>query len=191
MSKIISILLLATIASTLCHDEFLKTVNGAVEVVAKDVEDLVVGFYSGLGIFSSLPHQKDCINKAIDPVIVEKIQDIVSHIKALTPKSDFVAVMRQISGDVTFLLTRFQETQKSCVDLVGDYKVVFHQLVTYISNPEYIQKIGQHAILNIGGFTDRAQQAVDAFKVQNFLAAGNIIGDLIHFGLFWDFKVQF
>ena len=197
MSKIVSLILLATIASSLCHGGFLVEVEEkpttamSIPKWAVDTEQFVVGLYSGIGLFANLPHQNDCINSALDPEIYNRVLDVANLLISLNAKSDFFDVFKKVAEDVAVLITKFQQTQTSCVPLVGDYKLVFEQLVTYITNAEYLQKVSEHALLNIGGFSERGQKAVDAIKTGNFFEAGRLIGDIVNFGLFWDFKVKF
>lgn len=191
MSKIVSIILLATIASTLCHGGFLEVRSdngmGDFPAVVKATEEFVAGFYSGLRLFDALPHQQDCVNNVTDPMIVQKVLEVVNQLKGINLHSDFIAVFRQVAEDVAMLFSKFEETKIACVAFEGDFKVVFDQLKTYITSAEYLQKVGQHAMLNIGGFTERGQQAAEAIKAQNYSEAGRLFGDIINFALFWNF----
>jgi hypothetical protein len=194
MSKIVSLIILATIASSLCHGGFLVQVEEPVTSIPKwvvNTEQFVVGLYSGVGLFANLPHQQACINSAFDQEIYNRILDVANVLAGLNSKSDFFAVFKQVAEDVAVLLSKFQQTQTTCVPLAGDYKEVFTQLLSYITNPEYLQKVSEHALFNIGGFQERAQKTTDAIKAGNFSEAGRLIGDIVNFALFWDFKVKF
>ena len=194
MSKIIaSLVILAIISSTMCKEEGLKFLaeevhEDAVSLPIHEIENFMKGFYSGLNLFNNLTHQDECFIEATDPEIVNSAVEIYRIFQNLTLHSDFTKVVKEVSEKAIVVITKIGEAQSSCARFGGDLSARGVQIVNFLKDPEYIQKITTHTYMHITGFIERVNHGVVSAKDGDFHASGYAFGDLINFGFFWNFN---
>jgi hypothetical protein len=194
-SKIIySLLILAILSSTFCKQEGLKFLaevkqdNNEFQFPVNDTLRFVNGFAQGLGLFKNLTHQAECFTEATDPEIVSNVVGIINTFKNLNWHSDFANIIKEVSEKAVVLIAKIGEAQSSCARYVSDINGRAKDIITFVKDPSYLQKVSEHGMLNIGGFIERAQNGINGIKDGNFYAAGFAFGDVINFGLFWNFN---
>lgn len=197
-SKIIySLLILAILSSTFCKEEGLKFLSDEQEIVddlnkiqipVNQTVDFLKGFAQGLGLFQNLTHQAECYTEASDPEIVSNVVSIINTFKTLNWHSDFANVIKEVSEKAVVLISKIGEAQSSCARYVTDITGRSKEIITFVSDPSYLQKVSEHGMLNLGGFMARGSKVIDAIKQGDFNAVGSSIGDIINFGLFWNFN---
>lgn len=194
MSKIIaSLVILAIISSTMCKEEGLKFLaeevhENSVALPVHEIENFIKGFYTGLDLLNNLTHQNECFIEATDPEIAHSAVEIYRIFQNMTLHSDFAEIVKQVSEKTISLISKISEAEASCARFGGDISARGIQIVNFLKDPEYLQKVTTHSYMNIGGFMERATLGITSAKGGDFFASGHAFGDLINFGFFWNFN---
>lgn len=190
MSKIIKSLLIFTIISaTLCNGNFLAQQEAPISLTAvKEIAMFSEGFLQGTNLFWNLTHQSECVNIHSGEEVYKRVLDIIDILKDINLHSDFEAIFRQLLEDGLVIYHTVEDAYSGCEAWTEEVQQTFAKVRAYLEDSGYIERAGQHAILNIGGFQERLQKGIELFKNGDYIGSGNSFGDLIHFGLFFDFK---
>lgn len=159
-----------------------------VDIAPLDVLAFLKGFNNGLEIFANLPGEKECA--ADGKVVVSRVIKIVSLAKELVETKDYIRIIGEITQEVLEIVKYVQETAAECKTLVEAVKSDLQQIGAYVAKDDYATRLQAHLLSNLFPIMSKVNTLVEAFKTQNFAAAGNGAGELINLIAFWDYKFQ-
>ena len=73
----------------------------------------------------------------------------------MNQQSNFVWVFRHISENVTIILSSIEVSETSCRNTVFELIQNYWQVAQYLQAEGYLQKVQQHALLNLGLLFDK------------------------------------
>jgi hypothetical protein len=155
---------------------------------AKSAGEFLLGFYEGLGVFSNLPNQEECLSKVCDPAVSNDVVEIVNILKGINKHSDFIEVAKRLTWLGTDIYSKVTEASPICRKWSEEIGVVASAIERTVSSADYFKKVGEHAVLHLGDIETKAKNIEGAFKAGNYRNTGNASGDFIKFSLLWELK---
>lgn len=155
---------------------------------AGDILKFSTGFVKGFALFSDLPEEHDCLDKVVDPSIPNDVVQIFQLVKSLNLHSDFISVIKSISWYAVDIYTKISDAVSPCKDWSVHVEETGTKILNVFVSDKYIEKLGLHLLLYLGDFKEKATKGYDALIAGDYHESGLAFGDLLRFGLLWDYK---
>ncbi len=186
MSRIIfSVLVLALISQSLCHDKFLST---DLNMDIKPEVEFMKGLVNGIGYFNDLPNQEKCIEGDLD--IVHDIQDIIKVVKDFNHDTDIKQAIQEVAERLEDIYQRAEVLGDNCKAYSKDLKTVAQQIKAFITADKYLTNALMHALGSLEDFNKIIHQMIAEFQDKDYYNAGEQVGSLVKLALLWDVKTN-
>jgi hypothetical protein len=165
--------------------------NTRLHFTPQDFLDLMVGFNNGLQIFTNLQDFKAC--NANDNAIIQVVEDIIQIIKDIDFHSaswaDIWGVITKIGEKVAVIVNKVLEVKDSCLRVAEqDFPQIGREMKNYFTADDFLKNLGIHSFTELNTIKNKIVATVRAFQANQWGNAGQLLGDVIHFAVFFDFK---
>jgi hypothetical protein len=167
------------------NDEMLIMLNELVNLSPADAIAFALGFNDGLTFFANISSKSQCDLK--DQELFNEVVSIYEILKNISIK-DIAKIIPRILLKAQAIYDRIAKLSTGCKVFAADIKTVIDSLRNHIKASGYWTRLALHTISNIGTLSSKVKNAINKFGSNAYKDSGFAIGDLVKFGLFWDFK---
>lgn len=151
--------------------------------------ELLEGLVSGLELTKIQEHSSICIQKASNPELFQDITKIITLVKSLNIKKDFVHTIEEIYDEVLSVYAIIEDEIAPCTDYVKELEKTPKELLEHLKRDGHWANAMEHVIFNFKNLESIIESLEGNIKDKNYKNIGINIGEIIKFLFYWDFKV--
>lgn len=146
--------------------------------------DFIKGFLIGTELF----HKLDKCDSYNFSSLSELIISISEVIRNLDESQDIIGSVIDLVFRIKKLKEKIEKMKDLCAETAADMKTQVELLFRYLSYPDYPKKLMDHTLQNLDTIARSIKEYVSNFKSYKQKKAGQVLGGIIKYCLFWNIE---